>query len=238
MFPWEGDISLLNYSGKKVNESRRTVTTDCILRSCFLFRYQKSKGMGFTVSLIRQKFILEILRAKRKRFHTDCSMRLLLRSCLFLFNPNSKGIGFSVSLFKQFFTPELLREKIKRFRTDCNNRLHRPRMSSFLNQSSSSMDLVFQWISNTIELLKADVNEYRVTATTDCTFRPCLPFVYQNSKGNGFSVSLNKQYFTLGILRAKSKRIPIDCNNRLHSSSKSSLLESNIERNAIQCFVV
>ena len=96
-------------------------------------------------------------------------------------------------------------------------------------------DLVFPWISKLLLLnyLGQKRNESRLTTSADCTLRPFFLFMYQKSKGTRFSVSLNKQYFSLELLGAKSKRMQTDSNNRLHPSSMSSLFASRFKRNRI-----
>ena len=100
-------------------------------------------------------------------------------------------------------------------------------------------DLVFPWISKLLLLnyLGQKVNEPPSIVTTDCTLRPCLPLKYQNSKRIGLRSSLNKQCFTLQLLRAKKKRIQIDYINRLYLSPIFSLYVSKNNLVFLRCLL-
>ena len=111
----------------------------------------------------------------------------------------------SVALNKNDFTLELLRAKIKWFQTDCDEHSQPSHVSSLLHQNSNGIGFCVSFIKQYFlwNYLRQKRNESRLTVTTDCTLRPCLPLMYRKSKRIEFSVSLNKQYFTIELLRAE-----------------------------------
>ena len=141
MFPWISNVLLFNYLGQKNNEIKLTVTTYCIHHPCLLFMYQNSKRNLISVSLNRDEFTLDLLRAKRNWMQTDGTNRLNPSSMSSLYVSKLNRNGINNSLNKQYLILHLLRAKSKRTPFDCNNRLHLLPMSSLKYQNSKRIGL-------------------------------------------------------------------------------------------------
>ena len=122
-------VYFLEYLGKK-----KWFHTDCnmrlLIRSCLFFFIPNSKGIGFSVSLFKQFFLLNYLGQKVNDSGLTVSTQCILQASLLFMNQISEGMRFNVSLNKLYSTLYSLRAKSKRFQTDCINRLHPSPMSS------------------------------------------------------------------------------------------------------------
>ena len=164
VFPWIGNILLLNYLGQKVNKSTLTVTADSTFRPRLPFMYHKTKGIGFGVSLDQQNFTLEFFREKGKRIQTECNIRLHPSSCIKI-PKESDSVFYWIS---NFLLLSYL-GKSKRIETDCNNRFHLRTCLLFLYENSIGIGFSASMDNHsfTLQLFRAKKNWIQ----TDCNIR-------------------------------------------------------------------